>query len=510
LIAQKKSLIFFLLVMMGAEMALAVPGPFRLTIYSFPGSIEPQQHSSSSSYVFQNIFRNLYIYKGPGQLKTDMASSCRRKKQGLIFQCTLRSDLKWNNGEPIKAADFISTYQKILDPHSKAQKPELLFPVKNARAIFEGTSPLQSLGVKALSPTELQFELSEPDSEFEYNLSTFYLAPTKGSYEFPKGPKTASFFTNGPYQIKSWEIGQSLQLESNPNYPGPKDRPPVEFLNVTEESVILRLYEKNEIHFVRHLPTLLISKYRGRPDFYSIPALRFDYLAFGPELKESLEDRKALAHSLNFPELQTLLASVGRPGCPGIPSEWTEPPKPCIEQKIPPPAISELAKAKISKAPWVYSYSLQGGDDHRRTAEWLQEQWKKNLKIEVQVRGFENKMYVAQIKNNPTAIFRKGLSPERPTCSSVMENFTSDHPENFIHHKNSQFDQWVSEMRVAKDSHTKKKLCRKALDALLDSYLMIPTGPYHLSLLASTEFKGWQLNELNQLDLNELSPGSAK
>ncbi len=494
-----QSLIFFLSCSLSCVLLAADPPVFKISIYSYPQTLEPQKQASSVSYLFQNIFRNLFIYEGNGVLKPDMAKSCVRKNKGLILQCTLRKDLRWSSGEKITAQDFVETYLRILDPMSKSQRPDFLFPVKNAKAIFEGQKKPETLGVKVTDSGDLQFEFNEKDEEFEYNLSTFYLSPTKGSYKFKAD---ATFLTNGPYKIKSWKPAESISVTSNTFYPGPATRPDIDFLAIEEDSVSLRLYDKKELHFVRRLPTLLISKYQPRQDFFNLPVLRFDYLAFGPELKDLPEVRKALSGSLDFKEWQTLLASVGRPGCPGFPIEWTEPHRPCLQK--------EAVTKPLIKKNWVYFYSIQGGDDHRRTAEWLQSQWKKNLGLDFKVRGVENKTYVSEIKKNPPTVFRKGLSPDRPTCASIMENFTTLHPENYIQNNNVEFDQVVQQMRQTAEKIKKNKLCRKALDFLMDDFKIIPTGPYHISVLASPEFTGWHLNELNQLDLNLLQVAPKK
>ncbi len=488
-----QSLLFFMSCSLSCVLLASEASVFKISIYSYPQTLEPQKQSSSVSYLFQNIFRNLFIYESNGVLKPDMAKSCVRKNKGLVLKCKLRKDLHWSNGEKITAKDFVDTYMRILDPASKSQRPDFLFPVKNAKAIFEGLKKPETLGVKAIGLDNLEFEFKEKDEEFEFNLSTFYLSPIKGSYEFKPG---ATFLTNGPYKIKSWKPAESVSVTSNINYPGSNQRPDIDFLAIEEDSVSLRLYDKKELHFVRRLPTLLIQKYQDRKDFFSLPVLRFDYLAFGPELKDLPEVRKALSGSLDFNEWQTILSSVGRPGCPGFPIDWTEPQRPCLQK--------EAVTKPVIKNNWLYYYSLQGGDDHRRTAEWLQSQWKKNLGLDFKVRGIENKTYVSEIKKNPPTVFRKGLSPDRPTCASVMENFTNLHPENYIQNKNLEFDLTVQQMRQTNAKSKKNKLCRKALDFLLDDVKIIPTGPYHISLLASPEFSGWHLNELNQLDLNQL------
>lgn len=471
------------------------PEPFRLSLYVFPQNLDPQTQSSSSSYLFQNLFRNLFLYTPEG-LKTDMAEKCVRESRGRLLVCDLKKDLKWNDGSPLTAQDFLKTYHKILDPIQRASRPDLLFTVKNAAAVYAGKKSISELGIQAPTPRQLRFEFTEPDGEFEYNLSSSFLSPTKGSYELKKG---AIFLTNGPYQVKSWDLAQGFVVEANPLYHPKKNtasRPPVEFLVITEDTVSLRLYEKKELNLVRRLPTLLTNKYRTRSDFHFVSVLRFDYLGFGPELKDQLQVRQALSHSLDFPEWQKLLFSKGQPGCLGLPDSWFEKKPPCLKMQSS-PLTADQKKGR-------FLYSLQGGDDHRRTAEWLQSQWKKNLRWELPIKGLENKNFVTELKVSPPAIFRKGLAPDRPTCSGILENFTSEHPENYIRNKNPEFDKWVQDLRAETSVRKKKQICQKAFTFLLQSYGLIPTGAYDLTLLASLDFKGWTLNELNQLDLTNL------
>jgi oligopeptide transport system substrate-binding protein len=472
--------------------SLALSATFKITIGSFMRSLQPQLQTSAVSYVSQNLFRNLFIYDQEKGLLPDLAQNCKRKNAGKTLVCTLKKDLKWNNGTTLVAQDFVDTYQKILDSKNKFLRPDLLFTVKNAKEIYLGSKPASELGVKALSKDQIQFEFTKSDQEFEHNLSSFYLSPTKGEYELKEGAK---FFTNGPYMVKSWDPSKGITLESNPYYPG-HPRPDVEFQVITEDTVTLRLYEKGDMSFVRRLPPLLIPKYRTRDDFVSLPVLRFDYFGMGPDLKDQPQIRKALATSLDYSALQSLLNSKGRPGCLGLPEAWFDKPLKCYEL--------EKQKPLEGKKELKFYYSLQGGDGNQRSAEWLQAEWKKNLGINLQVKGIENKTFVAELKANPPSLYRKGLAPDRATCSGILENFTSDHPENYIQLKDAKFDKLVEELRETSNSSKKKKLCREGFETLINNYLLIPTGNYDFSMLVSKKFTGWKLNELNQLDLSHL------
>jgi oligopeptide transport system substrate-binding protein len=46
--------------------------------------------------------------------------------------------------------------------------------------------------------------------------------------------------------------------------------------------------------------------------------------------------------------------------------------------------------------------------------------------------------------------------------------------------------------------------CLKGVELLMNSHLFIPMGPIHFAILVNSSFKGWKLNQMNQLDLSDL------
>lgn len=464
---------------------------FRLHLSSEPSGLDPsKQRSSSSSYLLGNLYRNIFMFDDAKGLMPDLGIGCKRdKKKNLI--CTLKKDLKWSDGSPLNSADFLRTYKKILDPKNSAPRADLLFKIKNARDIYTGKMKMDSLGISTPDPLILKFEFSAEDPEFEYNLASLLLAPTKEDL--------SSF--NGPYKLKEWKKGQKIILTPNSFYSdGHPERPQVEFLFIEEDTVALQIYEKNELHFLRRLPSLFIPRYKDRKDFYWYPVTRLDYLGFGPDLTNREDLRKAFAYSLNYQELQKIFSSEGRPGCIGLPDSWFPNKAPCID--------FELKKVPAVKSTTNYTlvFSALGGEDHKRATEWLQNQWSKNAGLKVSVEVKENKLFLQMLQKNPPALFRKGVAPDRPTCLAALETFSGINPENYINLKSPDYENILSSLAKAQKRTDQKKWCLAGAEYLLDNHLLIPLGAIHFSILAKPEFIGWKLNQINQLDLSNLHP----
>lgn len=488
--------------------ATEVSPVFRFHLVTEPASLRPwDQKNSSSGYLLSQVTGTLLLYQDR-LLQPNLAESCQALSSTKI-QCRLRPDLKWSDGSPLRAEDFVRSFQEFLDPKNHAFRADLLFPVKNAKRIFKGELPKESLGFKIKKKTVLEIQLEYPDSEFLYTLTSPLLAPLPPE-PFPSlneiQKKPSLHKSSGAYQISSWESLKKIHLIPNPHFwKKSQDRPALSMVTVAEDSVALNLYEKGELTFLRRLPTLFVPKYKGKPELFEIDQFRFDYLGFSEKWKKKPQLRKALAQSLNFSELQSLFFAKNPLGCPGF-SPTLHHETICHEPQV--SAAQTLWKNTLEEKPKRIElfYSKQGGDDHKRMMEWFQSEWKKNLGIDVEVSSLENKVFIEKIEKNPPDIFRKGIAPDRPTCLSALETFESGNSENYLRFSDPQFDSILKQMRTSMDTKKKKILCDQGLHLLMDSAYLIPTGSIHFSMLASTEWTGWKLNELNQLDLTDLKP----
>jgi oligopeptide transport system substrate-binding protein len=476
-------------------------GPFRLHLATEPSNIDPhQQKASTSSYLLQSVYRNLFFYDNDKGLVPDLGESCKREAP-LILVCKIKKNIQWSDGSPITSRDFLKSYQRILNPKEAAPRADLLFKIKNAPAIYKNQKKMDSLGITTPDATTLRFEFEDKDPDFEYSLSSTWLAPVKNTVT--AGPKATELIVSGPYKFAEWLPGQKIVLTNNTAYKmGAGDkRPNVEFLFINEDGVALQLYEKNELSFLRRLPTLYIPKFKKRPDFLWVPVIRFDYIGFGPVLKDHPKVREALALALNYKELQKIFSSEGVPGCPGIPASWTNE-ELCYKMDVA-KAKAALALDKKVPASLKLMYSSLGGEDHRRATEWIQAQWSQNLNLSVQINMRENKVFLNELQQNPPAIFRKGVAPDRPTCLAVLETFADWSPENYVQMKDPEFQTILKNLSEA-SAPDQKKICTQGVRFLMDRYLLIPTGPIHFAMMAKPGFKGWKLNSMNQLDLSGL------
>lgn len=531
------------------------PGPakiFRLHLVTEPSSLSPlvQRSSGSLHFLSQISAPLLTLYQGE---LSPFAGECRQTS-GKTVRCLIR-DIHWSDGRPLRPADFIRSFRALVDPRTAAPRADLLFPVKNAREILAGKKKPETLGVRA-EKNELIFSLEQEDMEFLFHLSSPILSPLRGSdptaqaiktnqkgSQPPRGktnPKTSSagqaqehaaelrlplreippperasreHLSAGPYQVSEWIPNRRILLSPNPGFPGHEQRPQLEFQFLADDTLAQTLFERGELDFLRRLPTAAFSKWRNRPETHNIDQFRFDYIGFSPELRRHSSLVEALAQAIPFIDLQKLWSAKPTPGCPGLPASVLPSPD-CITFN---PAAAKLLISRLQVAHkeandvlpnLSLKFSRAGGDDHSRSMEFLQAKWREILGLKVGLEQVDHKLFLQELED-PKAwkIARKGLAPDRPTCRAVLEAFLPGSTEAFLQAGTPELEKIVTEMKKTKSANRLQEFCKQGLASLIKKPLvLVPTGPIYFTVLAKTNWKGWRLNEFNQLDLSQLHP----
>ncbi|MEZ4871031.1 MAG: peptide ABC transporter substrate-binding protein [Bdellovibrionales bacterium] len=477
----------------------------RFHLITEPYTLDPALiRGSTGSYLLGNLFRGLYVLHSEKGLQPLGAKSCKWTTPTKL-RCVLNPKHKWSDGTVIQSDHYMKAFYRLVDPKVKTVQWGLLKNVVNAKAIVEGQLPLEKLGIKAIDDKTLDFSLIQPDPEFIYNFIMPALSPVFGDQDYSPSQAT-KLITSGPYKIKSWKMGSKIELLPNEFYyeiQPRNSRPPIEIYFIEDDSTALNLYDLGRLNFLRRVGVSDIPALKNKDDFIQIPMSRMDFLGFGPELNPYPNLRKAMAHSLNYEELKKLYHALGKPGCPSLLHKYYGNPI-CYDYDLK-KAKQFLDKVdpKIKAKRWKLFYSKLGGESIKKGMEWIQSQWKHNLGLTVELVPSEGATYFAQLNENPPALFRKGIGADRPTCRAGLEVFLPGHRENYINFNNNHYVTLVEKLNETAANN--KSICREAISVLMNAYAMIPMGEIHFSMRVRKNIKGLEINEMNQLNLDDLS-----
>lgn len=186
-----------------------------------PKSLDPQfANDPSSATVIKNMYSGLVMKNSSGDIVCCNAADYSVSADGCEYTFRLRDDNYWffdkNENDkidedeyfPVKAADYVFAFKRLLDPDMHSPFAKDFLCIKNGRYIADGSATLNSLGVYAKDDQTLVISLEKPYAEFLGLLTTpaafpcneeFFLS-TKGRY----GLDDRSVMSNGPFFVRQW------------------------------------------------------------------------------------------------------------------------------------------------------------------------------------------------------------------------------------------------------------------------------------------------------------------
>ena len=178
-----------------------------------------------------------------GEVKPLLAESWEVSPDNLTFTFHLRRGVKFHNGQPLTADDYIFTMDTIMDPKVDAaplraylNKMEFYKKLDDFTVVVKWKEPyfkaLEMVGGVPIVPRS-SFKPGE-----DFNRSPFGRAPVG----------------TGPYRFAEWKTGDRVVLERWPQYWGVKPHlDGIVFKIITDDNVALQVQKNGELDFIPRL-----------------------------------------------------------------------------------------------------------------------------------------------------------------------------------------------------------------------------------------------------------------
>ncbi|MGQ0846435.1 MAG: ABC transporter substrate-binding protein [Sporichthyaceae bacterium] len=153
-----------------------------------------------------------------GDLATDTG---RTSDGGKTWTFTLRDNLLWEDGQPIKSADIKYGLERTF-VKDYAEGPTYIQRWLTGRpdyhSVYEGPYDGKSLDAIATPDDKtLVLNLAEPVPDLPYAMAFAFASPVRKDKD-TKGQYTQKPFSSGPYRIESRQIDKSMTLVRNDNW----------------------------------------------------------------------------------------------------------------------------------------------------------------------------------------------------------------------------------------------------------------------------------------------------
>ena len=137
----------------------------------------------------------------------------------VTYTYTLKDGVKWSDGKPVTAQDFVYAWQRASNTSTGADF-QYMFQVIDG---YSEADPEAKLNAKAVDEKTIEITLAAPVSYWNELLAfPTYFPVREDVVEDPLwATEPLSLIGNGPYKMTGWAHNSMITLEKNPNYHDP-------------------------------------------------------------------------------------------------------------------------------------------------------------------------------------------------------------------------------------------------------------------------------------------------
>ena len=183
-----------------------------------PESLDPQKASSvSAGNVLRDLYEGLTGLSPDGRLIPAAAESWQWSADGRELRLQLRAGLRWSNGDPVTATDYVAGLRRLLDPATASGYAKLFESIANGSEVIAGRLPPSALGLRVDDARTLSIRLDRPMP----NLLSLLAHPAASPFhpaDLKANPKPDARIGNGAYRLAEWVLQSRITLARNPQY----------------------------------------------------------------------------------------------------------------------------------------------------------------------------------------------------------------------------------------------------------------------------------------------------
>lgn len=443
-----------------------------------------------------------------------VAESWEISEDKMTYTFKLREDMKWTNGEPVTAHDFVFAWntfftEEVAAPYADTWAPlilgakEKLHPSDNpmtddVKAKLEAEGYTDGIGYMAVDDYTLKVSTTGP---FDYFLSVLafpnlYPLNEKAYNEIGADQYATEadlIVSNGAYKITSWTHESNLVVEKVADY--------YDAANIDIEKITFEM--------ISDIGTAFNSFQTGEIDMYEpnseqAEQLRgmghevqffFDggvwYFEFQNEHKglNNVKVRQALTLGVDAESFVKNVVSNNSAAAYSFtpPAVWNGEFNTAVGKLIDRPTGGDFSAAKALLEEGLKEEGMTLADfkptmiaDDTTTATkytaFFQEQWKTNLGIDVSIEQMTYKNRIERMQQHDFDIVMAGWSPDYNDPMTFLDLFVTGSGNNHTLYSNPEYDKLVEAARFEPDSTKRKEIMIKIETLLMQD---MPVGPIY-------------------------------
>ena len=485
----------------------------NISIGGEPPTLDPDLSGDSiSARVAHDFFEGLVSFDQRGEPIPGLAESWEISPDQKTYTFHLRKGIKFSDGTPITATDFVKSWQRFGDPKTGSPQNNMLEIVVNGAQIAKGQLPPSSLGISAPDQNTVIVKLVHPSEAFIYLISNnqgFKVIPTKViAAKGTAWTEPQNMVTSGAYKMTEHVVNGYITAEKNPFYYAESTVKisQVKYLAIADNNSDYNQYQAGNVDITYSIPTdrykEIKSEYPQELHTVQQDAIYFyDFNMMRPELKNNLKLRQALTMAVDRKTLtqdilgqgQTELYSYVAPTVSNgkyanVKYEWAN----WTREKQISEAKNLYAEAGYgADHPLTLEISYNTLDSHKKIAVAIASMWKETLGVNVIAANMEWKTFILARQKGNYQVARDGWVAGKNITDYTDFMFLCDAPQNNTHYCNPAYDELIRDANYTLDPVQKQKIYSQAIMLSMDDYPIIPLYQYTYSRLIKPYVKGY-------------------
>lgn len=364
------------------------------------------------------------------------------------------------------------------------------------------------VGIRATGDLTLEIRLANPTPYFLSLLGFYPLSPVNREcverYPFPLWTRPEHLVSNGPFLLHSRRIRDRVRMVKNPTYWDAENvhLNVVDALAVESAATALNMYMTGEVDFIKSVPVTAVQELlaQNREDFQ--PTEYFGTYYYRLNTTRAPLDDPRVRRALNMAiDKRSIVENVTRAG--QIPARGLVPPNlPGYESALCDDYNPEEARRLLAEAgypggrgfPSGFQLMYNTNDMHQSIAELVQSQWKRELGIDVEIRGQEWAAYLSRQKNLEYWVSRAAWIGDYLDPNTFLDMFVTGGANNQTGWGNPEYDRLISAASVETDPQKRLEMLHQAEVILMDQMPIIPVYFYVTISMQRPYVKGWYHN----------------
>lgn len=496
-----------------------IPQEVTANLGGEPYTLDPAFASDTTSFwVIDHLYEGLYTLDKDGKIVEGTASDVEISEDGKTYTFTIRDGVEWSNGDPLTANDFEFAWKRVLNPETAAYNPSSFYYIEGAEEYNTGKGSIEDVGIKALDEKTLEVKLKSPIKFFDkVLLGQAFLPVNQKVVEADENwaAEAEGIVSNGAFTITEWKHNSDLTIEKNESYWNQEQvtLDKVNFKMIADTTTEYQMFKAGELDVVRNLAAEAIEQEKNTDEYINSPSFSVYTYSFNVEEEPftNAKVRKAFAHAIDREAITDNISKGGEKAAYGYVAYGINAPsgKDFRDEKegyysFDKEEAQKLLAEGLKEEGWselppvTLKYNSEG--NHKKIAEALQEMFKENLGVTVQLENQEWKTYIDTFKQKNFQIARMGWGGDFLDPYPVLDLYSSKSSSNFTNWNNAEFDELLEKSLIEQDEEKRFELLHQAEAVLLDEMPIIPIYFSSTNSLVKESVKGIRFDALSSPD----------